>query len=104
MIKRRTPGVSLYHPPRTHRSALRRYAPIAAVGGLIGVTAGLGLTLMPAGQIAAVTAAPDAGSKAAAVDGSRRGRNDDNGTTAKRERRAARAQHRTEAGGNRAVP
>jgi hypothetical protein len=54
---RRTPGISLYRPPARRSSALRRYGPIAAVGGLIGVTAGLGLTLTPIGQIAKVTPA-----------------------------------------------
>jgi len=54
---RRTPGISLYRPPARRSSALRRYGPIAAVGGLIGVTAGLGLTLTPIGQVAKVTAA-----------------------------------------------
>ena len=54
---RRTPGISLYRPPPRRSSALRRYGPIAAVGGLIGVTAGLGLTLTPIGQVAKVTPA-----------------------------------------------
>jgi hypothetical protein len=54
---RRTPGISLYCPPARRSSAWRRYGPVAALGGLIGVTVGLGLTLTPIGQVAKVTSA-----------------------------------------------
>lgn len=58
---RRTPGISLYHPPARKPTAMRRYGVFAGIGLLIGAVAGLGLTQMPVGQVAAVTATVDKG-------------------------------------------
>jgi hypothetical protein len=52
---RRKPGISLYHPPARKPTVMRRYGAFAGVGLLIGAVAGLGLTQMPVGQVAAVT-------------------------------------------------
>jgi len=52
---RRKPGISLYHPPARKPTVMRRYGAFAGIGLLVGAVAGLGLTQMPVGQVAAVT-------------------------------------------------
>lgn len=56
---RRKPGLSLYHPPARKPTVMRRYGAFAGIGLLIGAVAGLGLTQMPVGQVAAVTSTAD---------------------------------------------
>jgi len=56
---RRKPGISLYHPPARKPSVMRRYGAFAGIGLLVGAVAGLGLTQMPVGQVAAVTSTVD---------------------------------------------
>jgi hypothetical protein len=58
---RRKPGISLYHPPARKPTVMRRYGAFAGIGLLVGAVAGLGLTQMPVGQVAAVTSATDKG-------------------------------------------
>lgn len=52
---RRKPGISLYNPPARKPTVMRRYGAFAGIGLLVGAVAGLGLTQMPIGQVAAVT-------------------------------------------------
>ena len=56
---RRKPGISLYHPPARKPTVMRRYGAFAGIGLLVGAVAGLGLTQMPVGQVAAVTSTAD---------------------------------------------
>jgi len=56
---RRTPGISLYHPPARKPTVMRRYGAFAGIGLLVGAVVGLGLTQMPVGQVAAVTSTAD---------------------------------------------
>lgn len=58
---RRTPGISLYHPPARKPTVMRRYGAFAGIGLLVGAVVGLGLTQMPVGQVAAVTSTADKG-------------------------------------------
>ena len=58
---RRKPGISLYHPPVRKPTVMRRYGAFAGIGLLVGAVVGLGLTQMPVGQVAAVTATTDKG-------------------------------------------
>ncbi|WP_157093851.1 hypothetical protein [Sphingomonas mali] len=58
---RRKPGISLYHPPARKPTVMRRYGAFAGIGLLVGAVAGLGLTQMPVGQVAAVTSTVDKG-------------------------------------------
>jgi hypothetical protein len=58
-LMRRKPGISLYHPPARKPSVMRRYGAFAGIGLLVGAVAGLGLTQMPVGQVAAVTSTVD---------------------------------------------
>jgi len=58
---RRKPGISLYHPPARKPTVMRRYGAFAGIGLLVGAVAGLGLTQMPVGQVAAVTSTTDKG-------------------------------------------
>jgi len=58
---RRTPGISLYHPPARKPTVMRRYGAFAGIGLLVGSVVGLGLTQMPVGQVAAVTSTTEKG-------------------------------------------
>ena len=58
---RRKPGISLYHPPARKPTVMRRYGAFAGIGLLVGAVAGLGLTQMPVGQVAAVTSTANKG-------------------------------------------
>jgi hypothetical protein len=58
---RRKPGISLYHPPARKPTVMRRYGAFAGIGLLVGAVAGLGLTQMPVGQVAAVTSSSKKG-------------------------------------------
>ncbi len=51
-MTRRTPNISRLVPEGRPPSPARRYAPLAAIGALVGVTVGLGLTQIPVGSVA----------------------------------------------------